>query len=192
MTPALVPGLRNCHAYGVHSVVLSRYPDGRPRRRIFVALSNHELWQNDSKDGRYSVAIHSHRTELTLTRVAGPIHQVCARFDCAALLHEGWLFSSAIRGGGAGGFVHYSSVSHIAVDEPEQLTHTVMAADDMHTVWVPRHERAAWIVEEGREIGPDRPCYSNADLSAWPPSGLYTPMSQEKCDELLSLVWGIE
>lgn len=101
-TSTNLTGLRNCHARGVDSIVLSTYPDGRPKIRMFIARGSHELWKNTPWDNSpMSIAFHRHRARVELCLLAGSVWNVSGSFSKRGILHP-FQYESAILGKGCG------------------------------------------------------------------------------------------
>ena len=196
-----VPGYRNCHARGVSSVVLDAYADGRPRLRMFIAHENHELWRN-AQPGTgvlpMSLALHAHRQPLTLTRIAGRPMQVDAdvwdgtpkgqRGGVATL--RAWHYQSQILTGH--GRFTLRGQETFAFSPPYVFDCIYMAAADLHTIYVPQGEYAAWTVHE-HERAPDYDeiLYSDDDLSAFDFTGMYEPMTESDAKAEIARAFGL-
>jgi hypothetical protein len=188
----IVPGFWNCHARGTHSVVLARYPDGRPRLRMFACDETHDLWTN-ATPGRgkapMSLAIHAHRSALTVTRVSGRPHQVPALFtdaeDDDAVSLRAWHYRSQILTG-SGGFTLLGA-RHLDVGPAFVFDCIHMRQPDLHTIYVPPGERAAWLVHEHEPIATDydETLYSDDDLGRFSFDGMYRPMTHAEADALV-------
>lgn len=198
--PTLPPGYRNCHARGIHSVVLAKYDDGRPRLRMFVATEDHELWRNDAPgcgDARMSLAIHAHRSPLTLTRIQGNPMQVEACPWSVRPAGPGesvvslgrWRYRSQILTG-HGQFTLLGS-ERFVVRKPYVFDCIRMEAADLHTIYVPRGEYAAWTVHE-HALTPsyDEVLYSDDDLSAFDFAGMYEPMTKDEAGAVIARAFG--
>lgn len=171
--------LYDCHVRGMHSIMLHDEPGNRVR--MFIASNVHELWRNDFPlDASMNLAIHPHRFDLTLIPVYG---QVCNHRFEAVEDDGGKLFECRYRSGitsGDSGCLEQTGrrfrVEHIAAD-PLVEAGNFMRADELHTIYVPRDEQAAWLVMEGQENPLYEPvCYTaNPNFDA---TGLYLPMAR--------------
>lgn len=180
-------GLRNCHARGVHSIVLDN--DGGRLRRVFIAEKDHTLWRNSPDSGEaFSVGFHSHHCALAIRVLRGQIVNLSLREGRHSLL-SAWRYQSAITGG-VPRFdnilppVWYGTEGD-ALGQGGILT---LAATDFHTVWVAKNVGAVWLVEEGEEDPHYLPItLSDDDLSIFDWMGMYQPMSEAECVEMLQL-----
>lgn len=181
----------NCHAIGLHSIVLRE----SPMVRMFVTTPDHELWRRDDRGVPATIAFHSHRSDLALETVRGRWWNWTAGSrvtDDRPIVLNRFRWSSAINGG---------TDTFEAMDHPRKLFYEVeylppgkmtsMRSDEIHTVEVSRGERAAWLVAEGRDDpGYDAVSYSAQDLTKFVPVDLYRPMTFGEATELLAWVTG--
>lgn len=183
-------GLWNCHAIGLHSIVL--YQNGDMLRRMFFTTKDHELHRNWSYSNP-SIAFHPHRFDITLIPITKNATNVI--LDTTEVPRENngctvakWRYKSQLISG-EGSFWKERDVSlkSMAIKHWPMNVPRYMSADVVHSVFVPKSEEAAWIVEEGRPY-PDQYeniAYSNADLSSWSSDGLYQPMDEEEIFETI-------
>ena len=99
-------------------------------------------------------------------------------------------YTSAISGDKASltitGETTAESLSRIQLDPGD---YAYMDADEIHTIYVPKDEEAAWLVFEGKEDANYKPLvYSNHDLSNFNFDALYKKPTK---DELRHLLWAI-
>lgn len=172
-------GIRNCHAIGLHSIVLTTYPDGRPRVRMFVAEPNHRLGEN--RNGSI-VGFHAHRADLVLTRLYGRVCNVSAYNIEGArgtVQIRTWRYTSPLieqeggfsRVGTAGMVIYY----------PTPFMRLELPAAALHTIYVPAGDRAAWLVTEGdRTAEYNDIVYTDTDLERFDFSGMYEPMPPDE------------
>jgi len=172
-------GIMNCHVPGLHSLVLQKSPHGMIR--VYFADENHTLHMNDPEpSATYSLAIHGHRQNLTLIGLLGR-----ARNDQFALVpdpkgkwHEHDYTSAIIDGKpsmtptGRRAAMYFHSQRFMTREERIKLSYR-----DLHSVYVPEGERAAWMVIEGPpELDASQPCWRNTtDPVEY--EGLYQPMT---------------
>lgn len=192
----LANGLKNCHAFGLHSLVLEKNLATGDLRRIFIARDWHELWQNEfDRFGKYpkfnlSVAIHPHHCGVKLAVVEGSI----INYECV----EGkgfelaeFLYSSPITGQ-AGFFARRRRASlqmamETRIGENDSIS---LLPRQLHTVFVEKGQTAAWVVEEsGEDLTYVPRCFSNADLEYFSFDGMYRPMSEKT---LMSIIEYLE
>lgn len=174
-------------------MVLETYPDGRPKKRVFVAHENHEAYRNDPRmagnPGPMTVAIHGHQARITLTRLYGRPMQVdatlmrCKDGDSGPYRLAAWKYQSQILTGKAG-FVQVAPAVYLDIFSPREFDRIEMQPWDLHTVFIEQGETAAWLVEE-HELSDsyDPTCFSNADLSQFDGAGMYQPMSSEELEQ---------
>lgn len=174
----------NCHARGLHSVVLR----DDPMVRMFVTTIDHEMWKMGAYNVPSSIAFHSHQTDLKLESVRGKFTNWMMTFgpsEPARFKEFAW--DSAI-GGGAGKFESTGAVrnARVSLDFIPEGQAVVLAAEEVHTVSVWHGERAAWLVTEGL-LDPAYKAfsYSREDLTAFTPEGLYVPMTRAQADDLI-------
>ena len=177
--------LMDCHAIGVDSLVLSE----APMVRMFVTRENHTLWRN-AHSHPMSVGFHNHRTDLRLTSLSGTVYNITATPDDSGVPLRGFTWESAIRGG-SGEFRDAGHSMGFAFASANLLWPVSQRAHVLHTVYVPRGEIAAWIVEEADEDPYyEAFCYSNADLAAFDSGSLYRSMSADVAKEHMRHVPG--
>lgn len=196
MNVNLAASIAHAHAWGVHSLVLEVGP---PMVRLFYADYDHDLWRNEPSLSRdlicfkntMSVAVHSHRQNIAMVPILGIVINVM--FD-----HEQRSGARGVEGLFAFGYQsHIISGKGEFVRRPNQdiwcseVTYLTRAhclnARDLHTVFVPKHERAAWLILEGeRDAAYDPTCYSNDDLTKFDFSALYKPMTPELASRIIT------
>lgn len=172
----------NCHVKGLHSVVLAKHEDGRPALRVFTTSRDHELWMNRPslllQGHAMSLAAHAHRADLRLSRVNGYVKQVILLPDPRGYVPLQQFHYRSHLLTGNGGFTATGKTVKMHMESYE-LTVDEMPAALMHTVYVPKGEKATWLVEEGDLSSEyDEMLYSNADLTTFDFSDFYKPMSE--------------
>lgn len=183
-----IHGLRNCHAHGVHSIVLGE-EHGR-LRRVFVAEPDHSLWLNtDKRLARpLSVGFHGHHCDLRITVLCGEICNLTInRFGVAGREMALYRYHSAIHDGKPS-FVRL--LPPVGYRTESQYMHprdqVSLPARKFHTIWAPRGCAAAWMVEEGQEDPEYVPLtLSDDDLESFDFADMYTPMGADACEEML-------
>lgn len=147
-----VRSLMHCHARNVHSLVLARGPADKSLIRVFIAEPGHELGGNAPKiaETQQSVAFHPHHCELTLCPLFGDVRNWTLWYDAEGMTIPRYRYKSALREGemkfqrcGQG---LLKTVSFIPLDHAIHLE-----ASEIHTMYAPSSEWAAWLVIEGRE-----------------------------------------
>jgi hypothetical protein len=134
-----------------------------------------------------SVAVHTHRQDITLTPLFGHVVNVALVPSRTGCRLYGFEHKSTILTG-TGGFVR-ADPRRFSLQRSQRMVYDEpMSAHDFHTVFVPRGERAAWLVEEGMlDDGYDPTCYSNVDLTRFSFEGLYRRMMSSKAREIIDL-----
>ncbi len=144
-----------------------------------------------------SIAIHPHRRDILLLHVFGTVinhafaleerHDVRPRVALDAYRYVSPILQGTgefTRGATVPLVFDYSTTLHDAVPDWARYGgndalrgQLFLPAKALHTVYVPRGETAAWLVEEG-DPDPeyDSTCFSNDDLSRFDFSGMYEPM----------------
>ena len=163
----------NCHAIGVHSVMLLESPG--QTIRLYVAVGGHELWKNLPEhymDGM-SIGFHPHHCNLTLHCIRGAIWNWQATVEprngnTSRAKLRGYIYRSQITEGKQG-FELTIADAMLTYSFPDKIENDsiFMSADELHTVGVDRYESAAWLVYEGKEDPNYRPvCYSTSHLES--------------------------
>lgn len=182
--------LLNCHAIGLHSIMLLDTPE--KRIRLFVCDEDNTLYRNlpEHQDKHpMSIAFHPHHSNVTLHCVHGEVLN--------------WVMAEKITGRN---LIKYSYQSQITSEEGKmafvrtgqvrlktQKLHWMSAGDsinmgakEIHTIGCHEGEIAAWFVFEGKEdVTYDPVCYTNAEIV--PDSGLYLKPTKNEVLGLLAL-----
>jgi hypothetical protein len=173
ITNALV----HCHVRGLTSIMLHEAPGNSIR--LFYAHEGHEMaWSLDPAEPM-PLAIHGHRTDLSLVGLFGRAASVVYTQRAGAPLYEACEFRSVIAKEG-GEMVPLGVRTPLWDDRSRLLAHgcdQALKAHELHTVVVPKGEAAAWLVFEGAvDPDPSHICYTNNPN--WDPAGLYRPAPQ--------------
>jgi hypothetical protein len=184
---AVERSVAHAHSRHLHSLVLVAGP---PMVRLYFAAEGHDLWRNKPTIGRgrctfeepMSVAIHGHRQDITVLPLFGEVTNVLFAYaaDASAGMPRCSLqtfeYRSAILDGqGAFSLVGPVELGLVGLGYGEMF----LRGCDMHTVYVPKGQRAAWIIEEGTtDLDYEARCHSNADLAMFDFAGLYQPMPE--------------
>jgi hypothetical protein len=167
--------LAHCHAEGLHSVVLHDEPTNRVR--MFLATGDHALHHN--RGGAYSIAIHPHHCDVRLVGLYGrTINDVYAltpnpsgdflEMDYRSAINDG---EGALTPTGKRADAHLLYSQHLSMDP-------LLHAHQLHTIYLPVGQRAAWLVFEGRSDPLyQAKCWTNNPEPRL--AGLYRPMSTE-------------
>lgn len=157
--------------------------------RLFVAVPGHPLWKNTWKQ-ELSVGFHGHHCEVTLAVHTGTVGNWRIRLvENGPLDFWRYRYESAITKANPS-FVQEREVTAEALSY--EIMHSgqseYMPGSDLHTIYVPPDELAAWFVFEGREdANYDPATYSNADLEAFDFSNLYKKPTDLDVISLLKL-----
>lgn len=180
--------LENCHAEGVHSIMLHDEPGNRVR--VFYATRDHTLHRN-TMGQQFSLAIHPHHCDVRLVKLFGRV--VTNTYTMTPT--------------GNGDFKQYKYTSGVAHKNKGKLTPTgeraymhvvsehslgregiMLNAWDMHSIYVGEGDQAAWMVIEGAEDSNYKPlCWTNAQDVTIPPT-FYQPMEQQQVSNLLTAI----
>ena len=176
---------KNCHATGVHSIVLDQDANGY-LKRAFLTDETHVLWQNRVLDNSgMTIALHSHHCDIEIQVVEGEIYNMSADVSIDSLGYQvwGWKFESQITNG-SGKFVKTNQCFTLDNIQEKKLVagETLrLKANEHHTVFVEKGKKTSWIIQESKEDpNYDNTCYSNNDLTKFDFSGLYKPFSKEE------------
>lgn len=170
----------NCHCKGVHSIMLIEKPEHTIR--LFVADTDHELWNNYEIGSQMTVAYHPHHCDITIEVVKGELlNKVIDESDGGVFLTK-FLYRSKIKEDEikfeeiSKTYVTDVSIKNIAAGES-----IFLPANAIHTVACEKGKLTAWFVYEGKEDSNYVPyCYSLADLNKSDFSSLYqTPMKHQ-------------
>lgn len=183
----------NCHVRGVHSLMLIDHPGQRVR--MFVATPEHEMWRNTPRYAGVTMSLgyHAHHCNLTIHAARGIVANVTPK--------PGWYQVGNARG--LGSYRYKSKILDESAGSFERLLpakivegvanimyqgDTVfMTAQELHTVWVPKHQPAAWFVYEGKEDPAYDPItYSDEDLTKFDFTGMYVRPTVEQVKQLVS------
>jgi len=184
--------LENCHVPGVHSLVLDATPGALVR--MFYASVDHNLWLNETKDGKFvhemSLAMHGHHCDLDLVPVLGDFQNITTRVATdlhqSDILLDSFMWTSYINTG-TGKFEPTGTERLLKpVSNLYRDSRASMRADDLHTVFVERNTQAAWLVFEGREDpNYNAASYSNANLVNFTTHGLYHKATAKTVENIL-------
>lgn len=187
--------LLNCHVKGLHSIMLLDCPE--KTIRMYIADAHHYLHKNfNSPD---SLSFHPHHCELTLHCIYGEFTNVVMSLqnditgnDCTE--YDRWIYNSQISSGLPIGFVKEGSdILRFREKQLVKFGNSVfMPASQIHTVAVEEHQKAAWLVYEGKEWSGYIPyAWSNCDMRNVSGDGLYVKPDFENIVNLLKSVSAI-
>lgn len=182
--------LINSHCVGMDSIVFTAAPR---MLRVFIARREHELWRNGSQGMRglqaMSVAFHPHHCDVTLIPIFGKVYNITPGIGDVGLGSlQAFHYQSPI-GAHEGKFVPVQRVAPRFARASTLRFPTYMPASQLHTVYVPKGEAAAWWVFEGAEDEQyDGVVYSNAALETFDFSTINLPMTHERLREDLAMI----
>lgn len=184
-------GILNCHAKGLHSIVLEQYEDGRPKTRMFCTDENHDLWKNNPNEDNLSIAIHPHRCDITIHHLYGPLINInLFKDNFFSLDHRSYnqyRYKSCILTGEME--FTYLDTAKLRWGIPKALesqSRLFLPASRLRTVNVAKGFRAAWIIEEG-PLDPQYDALVYTSIKPKKDLALYQPMSKEKIDYYLNM-----
>lgn len=166
--------IKHCHVKHLHSIMLHDAPGNR--LRIFFADQWHPLNQN-TEGKSFSLAIHAHHCDVTLHGLFGNAeNRRHALVPNPNGTFEKLIYTSKIRGENPG-FKKTGEFFDAPLVERKHLCNGVaLQAYELHTIFVPGFEQAAWVVMEGTEDERySSVAYSNNQV--WNAAELYEPMS---------------
>lgn len=179
--------LRNCHAMGLESIVLHDEPGNRIR--MFVAHAGHTLWANHpGQRFTFSVGLHAHHCAIRLVPLFGDTEN----HNYAVIPHpmgdfHAYTYSSGVTGSPSMEPTGQRAFAHCIRQNALRAGAIALPAHLLHTIYLRRQLRAAWLVIEGKEDPYYRPvCWSNADTFDFDP--LYQPMDGGDVVETLEMV----
>lgn len=192
----LSKSLLDCHANGLHSIMLSDAP--RNRIRLYVSMPDSDIATINPHEDFVDppISYHPHHCDLTLYCICGVlvnnlITGVMGSKDCESNFHiSRWKYQSKINTGQIdfkydGDYLMF----HDALETIPPDKSLFLPANSIHTVLTNPVEVTAWFVFEGQEDPNYLPfAYSNRDLANQDFSGLYNKPSEEDIYELLKTV----
>lgn len=186
MKPIVEKSLRNCHTSGLDSIMFKEERD--ISIRMFVARASHDFWKNDPKAMQtFSIGLHPHHRDITIVPIHGQLYNIVLSDGPKAVRRDvSWYeYSSAI--GGEGKFRKLFGNYNLGLELERIVYPRFMSAAEMHSVYVPKGEVAAWYVIGGKENAFHiSGMYSNdLDLENFDFSKLYQPMSEVDVSEVL-------
>lgn len=170
----------NCHAFGVHSIMLLDSPE--KTIRLYYAEAGHDLGRNlpvkISKYTKLSVGFHPHHCNLTLVVVKGMILNWTIKnvdYETPFSL-SAYRYNSEITNGKIGfkklsdkNYFINSKKSYLGVGDSIRLQ-----ANEIHTIAADPEYDSAWLVFEGKEDSLyNNITYSDNDLEEIQTVGMY-------------------
>lgn len=188
----LEKSLSHTHCRGLHSLVFRDKPN---MLRLYFADSDHELWRNElfwsEANGErkfvynMSIALHSHKQDIRLFPIFGKVYNTLFVRYGPCISFNAYRYTSPILNTKPG-FQHVGLERLGYANTLRLFSETFMRAEELHTIYVPRGQKAAWLIEEGKEdLNYDNTCFSNHDLTKYSFEGLYQPMTGDKAHIIL-------
>ncbi len=185
--------LINCHVKGVDSILFDDTPSARIR--MFIARPEHELWKNNpNRAENWTAAYHPHHCGLTLQAVKGfsfinYLAKEVQGHDYNTYDTFKFEYQSKISKGDCA-FKLLGEAPLAMLDIETVDTQITLAANELHTVAVPKKIISAWTVYETKEDVDYKPiCYSNHDLTQLDTSELYKPMDEQYLRQTLRTIY---
>lgn len=134
----------NCHVKGLHSIVLKN--DNGRLTRCFLADFNHAMHTNETHSDTMALGVHNHLYSLRLEGVTGNAinHNYTREEVRGSVLFDAYGFQAGKLVPEKLAPLKYRDYEFLVAGKVINLT-----AEDFHTVSVPRHQRASWLVYEG-------------------------------------------
>lgn len=172
---------KNCHQLGLDSIVIEN--NVGKLTRAFFAHEHHSMWENINVT-KPSLGIHDHKYDLKLTRLYGNSFNITAK----VLLHRKGMFMYKYSPEWVGGTGINGKAIPCSLEVISKVNIGVIdiLSDTLHTVMVPMHKKAAWIVEEGSTAKQETTLITNVKREDFNLNGLYLPF--ESKDEIVNMV----
>lgn len=176
-----ISGRQNCHLKGLNSYVI--------RDRVSPSSGMVRVFHNTGDcvpslldwEGRYWLAPHNHRQDITLSALTGRAYNVSFAWDSRAQSKTSleWIFRSEILGEGLAAHWHDAGELRMINVEPI-LDGLFIGASEIHTVIA--EPGAAWLVREGQvaPVGHKSLCYSTHSPFVLSLDGLYSPLDRDE------------
>ena len=146
----------DCHVKGLHSIVL-RNTNGI-LTRCFLADSNHNMYRNlNFDDMLLNLGVHSHRYDINITGVSGSaINMIFCESDTGVEVSK-YKFKNADDSDYIGeSFLELKKLQAVQKDDS-----IYMLSNELHTMYVPKGQKASWIVQEFKTISDYTYLYTN-------------------------------
>ena len=159
----LMMSYKNCHVAGLHSIVLNN--NMGKLTRFFCADKTHNMHKNLS-NLMFSLGVHDHKYDLTLTNLFGRAINVNFSVEQVEFPNKGNVSFHTFSDGKATRGDTYIPRALLKQTTLECLSDKPMFIDkdSLHTVYVPKGEPAAWLVEEGEEVKDFTRLYTNTPV----------------------------
>lgn len=132
----------NCHIKGLHSVPIDEF-NGK-LRRIFFTTPDHEMHQNGALH-TLSLGAHNHRYDITLTGLVGqPVNIIVQPNSTGGDILKAFKYQDGEK-------IGFRGITQCLIESVQAISGAAifMPAHQVHTVYVPPRQCAAWLVEEG-------------------------------------------
>lgn len=150
--PAILLKTRfDCHVKGLHSIPIDE-KDGK-LTRIFFTTSDHTMYNNGMLSDM-SLGAHNHRYNIRLEGLFGnPLNiMIQPNAGSGCILHS-FKYQDGEK-------MAYQGITQARIESVEKIGDIFMPAHQVHTVYVPQYEKAAWLVEEGKTVADTVNLYS--------------------------------
>ena len=166
--------LLDCHSKGLHSFPVSF--DNGLYKRIFYAEPSHLLWKIEPIE----IAIHPHHVDIKITVLDGTLYNCLYEKDENGQVFNTYQWDSVILNGKGGFRLLGSDKLYLTSKNGYTVGETIfMKACELHTVFVEKGNKCAWLIEEEIPTCEYFPInYSNSDLTKWTSKGLYRECSE--------------
>jgi hypothetical protein len=153
----------DCHIKGLHSIVLAN-DDGK-LTRIFMTTVDHEMYQNlNIANMDMSLGVHTHRYPIMIEGVCGVA--VNAAFEetivgCGLPVKK-YFYKDKDKFS----FIRDTALVHNGLQAILPETKLFLDETELHTVYVPKGSKSAWLVTEGATVSNSTYLYTNREVKA--------------------------
>lgn len=174
----LLKTVAHCHARHVTSLVFEEAQGCL--RRAFLVWPDHQLWRNDPYTDCFEVGIHDHRYGVALQHVAGTVRndlyeiQQDGRLQTGGRVLNHFTFATGHMRGPCR--VNRQLQQRLLLIDRRLLQPGIWQTMDyqqLHTIWVPEGQPAAWVVYAGAACRQHTNLYTTREQI--PLEGLYEP-----------------
>lgn len=184
-----ISGRKNCHLKGLNSYVIrDRLSRKEGMIRVFHNIEN--CLPSLVKDGKFCLAPHNHRQDITLSMLTGSAYNVNFTYDNRAPEKHFWewsFYSQIVDGEIA---AHFHGTGDLRVSDVTPIKSGIfLPSSQIHTVVA--EPGSAWLVREGL-TSPEKQenlCYSRHVDFKLSQDELYSELSHEELRYAWSLLW---
>lgn len=150
----------NCHAMGVHSIVLDK--TGGRLTRLFCATAVHGLWWN-AMSTNFEVGVHDHVYHLELSHVSGNvIHMKYVESSLEGARLKKYIFTS--KGCNETPHIEPAGSRLLFLSSLQPLRRCEhLGCNELHTIYCDIGKCASWVVEEGDKVKDKTTLYTNTE-----------------------------